>query len=147
MPELQSHPVFPGKRLMQWYINVDGASSGNPGRSGAGIVARNKDGTVLFTKSIFLGEMTNNMAEYEALLIALHEAVQNSIKDVTVYTDSQLVANQINGLYKIKNMTLFQYVKKIKQTIGNFDKFAINYIPREKNREADKLAKDAILKG
>ena len=87
------------------------------------------------------------MAEYEALLIALNDAVLNSVKDVTVYTDSQLVANQINGLYKIKNMTLFQYVKKIQQTIRNFDRFAIHYIPREKNREADKLAKDAILKG
>ncbi len=132
---------------MQWHINVDGASSGNPGRSGAGIVARDKDGNIILTRSVFLGEMTNNMAEYEALLIALNDAVQNSVKEVTVYTDSQLVANQINGLYKIKNMTLFQYVKKIKQTIGNFDHFAINYIPREQNREADKLAKDAILKG
>ncbi len=132
---------------MQWYINVDGASSGNPGKSGAGIVARDKDGSVILTRSIFLGEMTNNMAEYEALLRALNLAVQNSVKDVTIYTDSQLVANQVNGLYKIKNMTLFQYVKKIKQTISNFDCFAIHYIPREQNREADKLAKDAILKG
>ncbi len=132
---------------MHWFINVDGASSGNPGMSGAGIVARDKDGDVIFTRSIFLGEMTNNMAEYEALLIALHEAVQNSVKNVTVYTDSQLVANQVNGLYKIKNMTLFQYVKKIKQNVSNFNHFAIHYIPREQNREADKLAKNAILKG
>ncbi len=132
---------------MQWHINVDGASSGNPGRSGAGIVARDKDGNITLSKSIFLGEMTNNMAEYEALLIALNDAVRNSVKEVTVYTDSQLVANQVNGVYKIKNMTLFQYVKKIRQTISNFDYFAISYIPREQNREADKLAKDAILKG
>jgi ribonuclease HI len=143
VPELQSHTLFPGKRLITWHINVDGASSGNPGKSGAGIVARDNDGNI----AIFLGEMTNNMAEYEALLIALDNAVAHSVTDVTVYTDSQLVANQINGLYKIKNMTLFQYVKKIKQTISNFDRFAIHYIPREQNREADKLAKDAILKG
>ena len=132
---------------MQWHINVDGASSGNPGKSGAGIVARDKDGNIVLSRSIFLGEMTNNMAEYEALLIALNDAARNSVKEVTVYTDSQLVANQINGLYKIKNTTLFQYVKKIKQTVSNFDHFAIHYIPREQNREADKLAKDAILKG
>ena len=132
---------------MQWHINVDGASSGNPGRSGAGIVARDNDGNIILSKSVFLGEMTNNMAEYEALLIARTDAVSNSVKNVTVYTDSQLVANQVNGLYKIKNMTLFQYVKKIKQTVSNFDRFAIHYIPREQNREADKLAKDAILKG
>jgi ribonuclease HI/probable phosphoglycerate mutase len=147
VPELQSDPLFPRKRLIKWHINVDGASSGNPGKSGAGIVARDDDGNIVLSKSVFLGEMTNNMAEYEALHIALNDAVLNSVKDVTVYTDSQLVANQINGLYKIKNMTLFQYVKKIKQTISNFDRFAINYIPREQNREADKLAKNAILKG
>ncbi len=132
---------------MHWHINVDGASSGNPGKSGAGIIARDGDGKIVLSKSIFLGEMTNNMAEYEALLIALTDAAAYSVKDVTVYTDSQLVANQVNGLYKIKNMVLFQYVKKIKQTISNFDHFAIHYIPREQNREADKLAKDAILKG
>ena len=132
---------------MQWHINVDGASSGNPGKSGAGIIARDAGGNIVLTKSIFLGEMTNNMAEYEALFIAVTDAAAHSIPDVIVYTDSQLVANQVNGLYKIKNKVLFQYVKKIQQTISNFDHFAIHYIPREQNREADKLAKDAILKG
>ncbi|MHB8110390.1 MAG: ribonuclease HI family protein [Syntrophorhabdaceae bacterium] len=132
---------------MSWHIHVDGASSGNPGKSGAGIIVRDDSANIILTRSIFLGEMTNNMAEYEALLRALEIAVNDSVKNVTVYTDSQLVANQINGTYKIKNMVLFQYVRKIQQIIGNFDRFAINYIPREKNRDADKLAKDAILKG
>ena len=132
---------------MRWHVNVDGASSGNPGRSGAGIVARDDDGRVVFEKAVFLGEMTNNMAEYEALLYALTSAVERSVKDIAVYTDSQLVANQVTGIYKIKNMTLFEYVKRVKKIIGNFEHFTIQYIPREQNRAADKLAKDAIIKG
>lgn len=132
---------------MRWHIHVDGASSGNPGKSGAGIIVHDDLSNVILTRSIFLGEMTNNMAEYEALLRALRIAVNDAVKEVTVYTDSQLVANQINGIYKIKNTILFQYVRKIQQIISNFDHFTINYIPREENREADKLAKNAIMKG
>ncbi|MDD3846174.1 MAG: ribonuclease HI family protein [Syntrophorhabdaceae bacterium] len=132
---------------MHWHVHVDGASSGNPGKSGAGIIARDDKGNVIFTKGIFLGEMTNNMAEYEALLHALTSAVERSVKDITVYTDSQLVANQVTGVYKVKNMTLFTYVRRVKEIVGNFEHFTIQYIPREQNRDADKLAKDAILKG
>lgn len=132
---------------MRWHVHVDGASSGNPGKSGAGIVARDDKGSVIFTRAVFLGEMTNNMAEYEALLYALKSAQEQSVRNVTVYTDSQLVANQVTGVYKIKNLTLLEYVKRVKQIISNFEHFTIQYIPREQNREADKLAKDAILKG
>ncbi len=132
---------------MRWHVHVDGASSGNPGKSGAGIVVRDDRGEVLFTRGIYLGEMTNNMAEYEALVRALTSAAQHSVKDITVYTDSQLVANQVTGVYKIKNMTLFAYVRRVKEIVSNFEHFTIQYIPREQNREADKLAKDAILKG
>jgi ribonuclease HI len=132
---------------MGWHVHVDGASSGNPGKSGAGIVARDDTGSVVFERGIFLGEMTNNMAEYEALLHALTSAAEQSVKDITVYTDSQLVANQVTGAYKIKNMTLFKYVRRVKEIVSNFEHFTIQYIPREQNREADKLAKGAILKG
>lgn len=132
---------------MRWHVHVDGASSGNPGKSGAGIVARDDRGEIVFTRGIYLGEMTNNMAEYEALLRALTSALEHSVKDITVYTDSQLVANQVTGVYRIKNMTLFSYVRRVKEIAGHFEHFAIQYIPREQNREADKLAKDAILEG
>jgi len=132
---------------MRWYVHVDGASSGNPGKSGAGIVARDGTGSVILAKGIFLGEMTNNMAEYEALLRALTIAMERSVSHITVYTDSQLVANQVTGAYKIKNMTLFGYVRRVKEIVSNFEHFTIQYIPREQNREADKLAKDAISKG
>jgi ribonuclease HI len=99
---------------MSWQIYVDGASSGNPGNSGAGIIMFNEDGDEVFRDSIFLGTMTNNMAEYEALLRALEKAREYGIQDTVVYTDSLLMANQVAGTYKINNNTLRQYVTKIK---------------------------------
>ncbi|MCX5799005.1 MAG: ribonuclease HI family protein [Proteobacteria bacterium] len=131
---------------MEWYIYIDGASSCNPGASGAGIVAFDNNGNELFRDSIYLGHMTNNMAEYEALIRALRKAEQSSIKHISVYTDSLLVANQVLGKYRVKNAGLKVYVEEIKKIIRNFTSFALQYIPREENRLADKLAKDAIKK-
>jgi len=132
---------------MSWKIYVDGASSGNPGDSGAGIVIFDEDGLEISRDSIFLGKMTNNMAEYEALLRALQKAREYGAQDVVAHTDSLLVANQVIGTYKINNDILREYVIKVKKIISNFDHFAIQYIPREQNRIADKLAKGGIKKG
>jgi ribonuclease HI len=132
---------------MSWKIYVDGASSGNPGDSGAGIIIFDEYSTEVFRDSIFLGKMTNNMAEYEALLRALQKAHEYGAQDVVAHTDSLLVANQIIGTYKINNDILREYVVKVKKIISNFDHFAIQYIPREQNRIADKLAKGGIKKG
>jgi len=132
---------------MPWQIYVDGASSGNPGDSGAGMVIFDGNGNEIFRDSIFLGKMTNNMAEYEALLRALQKARERGAQNVVVYTDSLLVANQVKGTYKINNHILRQYVVSVKKIISNFDHFAIQYIPREQNRIADKLAKSGIKKG
>jgi ribonuclease HI len=132
---------------MSWQIYVDGASSGNPGDSGAGMVIFDENGTEIFRDSVFLGKMTNNMAEYEALLRALEKAQEHGAQDVVVYTDSLLVANQIIGTYKINSDILRQYVLRTKNIISNFGHFAIQYIPREQNKIADKLAKGGIKKG
>jgi ribonuclease HI len=132
---------------MPWQIYVDGASSGNPGNSGAGIFISDGNGNELCRDSIFLGKMTNNMAEYEALLRALHKAKDLGADDIVVYTDSLLVANQVKGVYKINNDVLRDYCSAVKKSIGNFRSFTIQYIPREGNRIADKLAKNGIIKG
>jgi ribonuclease HI len=132
---------------MSWQIYVDGASSGNPGDSGAGMVIFDGNGIEIFRDSVFLGKMTNNMAEYEALLRALQKAQEHGGQDVVIYTDSLLVANQVAGTYKINNNILRQYVVRVKNIISNFTHFAIQYIPREENRIADKLAKGGIKKG
>jgi ribonuclease HI len=145
--QLRQNTLLLDKRIMSWQIYVDGASSGNPGDSGAGMVIFDGNGTEILRDSIFLGKMTNNMAEYEALLRALEKALEQGARDVIAYTDSLLVANQVVGAYKINNDTLRQYVGKVNNIISNFDRFAIQYIPRERNRIADKLAKGGIKKG
>jgi ribonuclease HI len=126
---------------MKWHIYVDGASSGNPGDSGAGMVAFNEDGVELMRDSKYLGRMTNNMAEYEALLNALEKARENGAEHVAVYTDSQLVANQVRGEYKVRDEKLRPYVEKVLHSGRFFKSFSIEYIPRESNNIADKLAK------
>ncbi len=132
--------------MTEWHIYIDGASSCNPGESGAGIVVYDQGGEEIDRKSIYLGEMTNNMAEYEALLHALKEAERASIKNVFIYTDSLLVANQIPGKYKTNNHILKKYVEKARNIIQTLNRFELQYIPREKNRLADKLAKEAVNK-
>jgi ribonuclease HI len=132
--------------MMEWHIYIDGASSGNPGESGAGIVVFDNNDNELFRDSIYLGQMTNNMAEYEALIFAVQKAKKSLIKKVSVYTDSLLVTNQIHGKYKVKNTKLRKYVEETKNIIRNFNSFALKYIPREENKIADKLAKDAVNK-
>jgi len=131
---------------MEWHIYIDGASLGNPGESGAGIVILNENGSELYRDSIYLGHMTNNMAEYEALIHALKRACQSSIKNLYIYTDSLLVTNQITGKYKIKNPQLINYADTAKNIIEYFSNFTLKYIPRKKNTLADKLAKNAANK-
>jgi ribonuclease HI len=126
-----------------WHIYIDGASLGNPGQSGAGIVAYDEQGNELWRESAHLGTMTNNMAEYEALVRALRRAREMAITSVFVYTDSQLVANQILGSYRVKNDRLRQYLQEAQSMIEDFNSFQIRHIPREKNGLADKLAKSA----
>ncbi|MGD9579343.1 MAG: ribonuclease HI family protein [Syntrophorhabdus sp.] len=131
---------------MEWHIYIDGASSCNPGHAGAGLVIFDERGNEIGRDSVYLGEMTNNMAEYEALVRALSRASEANVKNISIYTDSLLVANQVLGKYKIKNSILQKYAEKAKNLIRTFDHFAVQYIPREKNKLADKLAKEAIIK-
>jgi len=126
-----------------WHIYIDGASLGNPGRSGAGIVSYDEEGNEVWREGIHLGTMTNNMAEYEALVRALRKAREMAVTIVSVYTDSELVANQVLGAYRAKNDRLRKYLQEAKDLIDEFNGFEIKYIPREKNKLADKLAKSA----
>lgn len=129
---------------MEWHIYIDGASSGNPGDAGAGIVVYDDKNNKILDESIYLGHMTNNMAEYAALLFALQKAEKSSVSNVFIYTDSQLVTYQMQGKYKIKNLQLKRYAEQAKNIIEHFNHFDIKYIPRTENRLADKLAKNAI---
>ena len=109
------------------------------------MVAFDGEGNELWRESIHLGEMTNNMAEYEALVRALRK-VDNSAEAVCVYTDSLLVANQVLGKYRLKSEGLRPYLEEALRLIGALPRLTVKYIPREGNRIADKLAKDGAAK-
>lgn len=124
-------------------VYIDGASRGNPGDSGIGILFKdNNDNSKMFKKYIGIG--TNNNAEYTALISALEIAMDSGLKEINVYTDSQLVANQINGSWKVKDSDIKILFSKAKELINNFSLFTITHIRREENSQADRLANEAI---
>jgi ribonuclease HI len=127
-------------------IFIDGASSGNPGPSGVGILIKDTHGKEIKKISYFIDHATNNIAEYMALIIALWEAVNIKGKNLKIYTDSLLLHQQLIGKYKVKDFNLRSLFRLIKYQENFFDKIVYNYIERGKNKEADKLAKRAIRK-
>ena len=125
-------------------LYVDGASKGNPGKAGAGVLVTNHKGTKITEISRYLGEKTNNEAEYWALLIGLREAKQLGGRTIRAFTDSELMEKQINGLYRVRNMNLRSLHRAVVETLRGFSSFSIESIPREQNQEADRLANEAI---
>ena len=108
------------------------------------MVAFDEEGNEVWREAVYLGEMTNNMAEYEALVRALKRVVGASVDTVRVYTDSLLVANQVLGKYRVKNEGLRPYLEEARRLIRSLStKTVVKHIPREGNKIADKLAKNA----
>lgn len=130
-----------GKNQVEIYI--DGASRGNPGDAGIGILIKEADGkTREITK--YLGTKTNNQAEYTALIEALESAKELNGHPIRIFTDSLLVANQVNGLWKVKHAEIIPLNKKARSLFAGFDDITIRHIPREQNSQADRLANLAI---
>jgi ribonuclease HI len=125
-------------------IYVDGASRGNPGEAGAGAAIKAKDGSVLKRLKKYLGTVTNNVAEYSALVMALGAARSLGVKEVRIFADSELVVKQIKGEYRVKSEDLKPLYMEAMAIIRGFNRFEIRHIPREKNADADKLANEAI---
>ncbi len=125
------------------YIYTDGAARGNPGPAGAGIIIRDADG-IIAQKSFYLGHTTNNVAEYSALILGLREAQQLGVRTVFLYTDSELLAKQIAGVYRVKDKKLKVLYDEIKRLLPAFLHYRITHIPRVDNRDADRLANEAI---
>ncbi|MDJ0271558.1 MAG: ribonuclease HI family protein [Aigarchaeota archaeon] len=123
-------------------IYVDGASRGNPGPAGIGYII--KIGEQSFKHRQHIGVATNNQAEYHALIKSLEKALQLGVKKAHVYSDSELLVNQVNGIYKIRNTQLSALHQKLQQLITRFEEFTITHVEREKNWEADRLANQAI---
>lgn len=125
---------------------IDGASQGNPGHSGIGIVVVDIRGESIKEISEYIGEVTNNVAEYTALNFALAEALILKSKNISIKSDSELLVKQLNGEYKVKSNNIKSLYLQAKHLIKGFNNVKIDYIQRTKNKEADKLAKLAIRK-
>ncbi len=125
-------------------IYVDGASRGNPGIGGAGVAIKAKDGPMLKKLKKYLGVVTNNVAEYKALVMALGAAKSLGLQEVRIFADSELVVKQIKGEYRVKSADLKPLYTEAIALIDSFDNFEIRHVPRELNAEADKLANEAI---
>jgi len=123
-------------------VNIDGASRGNPGLSAIGIIVKLNDNTLLEHYE-YLGIRTNNQAEYESLRRAL-EMCSKLDKEITIFSDSELLINQRNSKYKIRNQELKVISRDISILEKNFEKILYKHIPREKNSKADKLANRAL---
>lgn len=126
-------------------IFIDGACQGNPGEASVGVVVR-RNGCVTKNISQFIGEATNNIAEYTALIYALQEALIQRADHVKINTDSALLYHQIIGDYKIKDSDLKSLWAQVDHLTKGFESFEIKYIPREQNKEADRLATQAIVR-
>ncbi len=127
-----------------WQLFTDGASKGNPGLAGAGWMLINERDSILVKDSKFLGEATNNEAEYQALILGLNNALSCGVQEILVHMDSELLVRQINGLYRVKNSRLAVFFSQVRDLLSKFTKYDIIHIPREKNREADRMANEAI---
>lgn len=128
------------KELM---IYSDGASRNNPGEAGAGVyILHDKQPVAKIAR--YLGQTTNNIAEYKAAIIGLEQAIMLGATKVSLMADSELLVKQLNGVYKVKNEGLKPLFSQAKQLIAAIGSVEVKYIPREMNREADALANKAI---
>lgn len=134
-------------------IYCDGACSGNPGKSGVGVVIylgddeiRKAGGGDSYRISEYIGIATNNIAEYSAIVKGLEKARSLGAKNVDVFMDSELVVRQMTGVYKVKNRNLLPLWNRARGLLNEFDSHTIVHIPRELNADADRLARDAVKK-
>lgn len=124
-------------------IWTDGGARGNPGPAAAGVVVRDGDGLV-WQNGVFLGETTNNQAEYQALQLGLEKARQLGASDIQVHMDSQLVVEQVNGRYKVKEPALKERHEAVRKQLEEFGEWQLQYVPRAQNADADKLVNQAL---
>lgn len=132
--------------LQEVTLYVDGAAKGNPGPAGIGVRIE-ADGEVLTEHAGYIGNATNNVAEYHALIKGLQMARQLSAARVQVVSDSELMVRQMTGAYRVKNAGLLPLYREARRLADGFDAFRIRHVLRGRNGEADRLANEGIQKG
>lgn len=125
-------------------IHVDGGSRGNPGPAGAGVVISDESGAKLHEGAYFLGNQTNNSAEYQALIRGLQRAETLTARPIHIRSDSELLVRQLIGEYRVKNEALAALFAQVQMLLLRFGGWQIRHVPREQNRRADELANLAM---
>jgi ribonuclease HI len=125
-------------------VHVDGGSRGNPGPAAAGAVLRTPDGDLVAEASRTLGRATNNVAEYRALLLGLERARELGAREVEVINDSELVAKQVTGRYKVKHADMKPLHAEARAALAGFERWSIRSVPRAENADADALVNAAL---
>lgn len=138
---------------MTYTIHADGGARGNPGPAGAGAVVRDEFGVLVASVSDYLGERTNNFAEYQAVIRAFEElaklvpSAERELTDVEVKMDSELVVKQMQGVYKVRHPVLKEQHARLGQVASAFRRVTFSHIPRAENSDADALANEAMDRG
>jgi ribonuclease HI len=152
-------PLFPGmapddaknasaKDSAGWFTaHCDGGSRGNPGPAGYGAVVEDPQGRVVARLSEYLGKQTNNYAEYSGLLAVLRWAIENRVRQLRVVSDSELMVKQMKGAYKVASPSLKPLWEEAMRLAGKLERFQMAHTLRGGNKEADKLANDAMDRG
>ncbi|MGC8926219.1 MAG: ribonuclease HI family protein [Calditerrivibrio sp.] len=131
--------------VIELIIYTDGASSGNPGPSGCGFLIY-RGSQLLYSDKIYIGFATNNVAEYNAILFAVRKAKEFHPKKILIKTDSELIARQFSGIYKVRDENLRKIYLEILEEVKGIE-FNVEHIRREQNKLADKLSKEAVTMG
>lgn len=129
--------------MQKLIINTDGGSRGNPGPSGIGVIFTDENGKKIASFKEYIGEATNNIAEYRALILALEKAKDFSCDELECRLDSELVVKQLNGEYKVKDEKMKKLFAQV-QELTFFKPIKYVHVRREKNKEADALVNESI---
>ena len=132
---------MPADRLV---VNVDGGARGNPGPAAIAAVLQDAGGELLEERSELIGEATNNVAEYRALLLGIERAAARGAEQLDLVGDSELVVRQVKGQYKVKDATLRELHRQVLLALQGFEEWTIRHVGRDQNAEADRLVNAAL---
>ncbi len=127
-----------------WVLNTDGGARGNPGPAGAGIILRDDSGEIVCRAGRYLGETTNNVAEYEGLLLGLEAAAERGARALEVRMDSELIVKQLRREYRVKHPNLKPLYAAAVSAMARFERVDVRHVRRAENAEADALANEAM---
>ena len=130
-----------------WRLATDGAARGNPGPAGAGGMLRDPSGRTVEDFAQYLGTLTNNEAEYRALLLGLALARRHQVRELEIQLDSELVVRQLKREYKVKAAHLKPYHERALKELAGFERWSVRHVRREENRDADELANRGVDAG